>query len=63
MLDELRVLSPSVVKAGEINWGLWYPGRRYRFETEYLKNEVAEGEVESSKVRYPLRMGGMNLTK
>ncbi|KAH6664160.1 hypothetical protein B0J14DRAFT_248107 [Halenospora varia] len=37
VLDELRVLSPSVVKAGEINWGLQYPGRRYRFETEYLK--------------------------
>jgi hypothetical protein len=37
VLDELRVSSPSVVKAEDINWGLQYPGRRYRFETEYLK--------------------------
>ncbi|KAH9204152.1 hypothetical protein DL95DRAFT_471754 [Leptodontidium sp. 2 PMI_412] len=37
VLDELRLLRPSVVKAGEINWGLRYPGRRYKFQTEYLK--------------------------
>jgi hypothetical protein len=33
VLYELRVLKLSVVKVGEANWGLQYPGRGYKFWT------------------------------
>ena len=38
VLDGLRILNPDTVLAGEINWGLNYPGRRYRFETAYIES-------------------------
>ncbi|OIW26378.1 hypothetical protein CONLIGDRAFT_683365 [Coniochaeta ligniaria NRRL 30616] len=36
VLDEFRALRAWRVEAGEINWGLKYPGRKFRFVEEYL---------------------------
>ncbi|KAB5526288.1 hypothetical protein GE09DRAFT_467315 [Coniochaeta sp. 2T2.1] len=36
VLDDFRTLRPIRVEAGEINWGLKYPGRKFRFVEEYL---------------------------
>lgn len=37
VLDEFRAMRPYRVEAGEINWGLKYPGKKFRFEEEYLQ--------------------------
>jgi hypothetical protein len=40
VLDEFRAMRPRLVIAGEINWGLVFPSRKYRFEQEYLRELV-----------------------
>jgi hypothetical protein len=48
ILDGLRGLRAQRVVAGEINWGLdWNKGRKYRFETEYLKELERERQEDS----------------
>ncbi|KAH8903890.1 hypothetical protein BR93DRAFT_182943 [Coniochaeta sp. PMI_546] len=37
VLDEFRTMRPLRVEAGEINWGLKYPGKKFRFVEEYLQ--------------------------
>jgi hypothetical protein len=37
ILDEFRILRPELVNVGLINWGLTYPGKKYQFRPEYLK--------------------------
>jgi len=39
VLDEFKVLRPESVEVGVINWGLRksYPGKKYQFHEEYLK--------------------------
>lgn len=45
VLDEFRALRPRKVEVGEINWGLKYPGKKFRFMKEYLHElgQVREG--------------------
>jgi 3-dehydroquinate synthase class II len=46
VLDEFRAMRPYQVEAGEINWGLNYPGKKFRFMEEYLRElgQVRAGE-------------------
>jgi hypothetical protein len=39
-------MRPYQVEAGEINWGLNYPGKKFRFMEEYLRElgQVRAGE-------------------
>jgi hypothetical protein len=37
LLDELRSLRPETAELGQLNWGLSYPGKKYQFREEYLK--------------------------
>lgn len=48
ILDGVKILRPVKVEVGEINWGLnWNKGRKYRFETEYLKSLERGRQAES----------------
>lgn len=51
VLDGMKALRPVKVDAGEINWGLnWNKGKRYRFESEYLK-ELERGRQDDAIVK------------
>lgn len=38
ILDEFRVLRPEHCDIADLNWGLAYPGKKYKFHVEYLKD-------------------------
>lgn len=37
LLDDLKSLKPERTELGQLNWGLSYPGKKYQFHEEYLK--------------------------
>jgi hypothetical protein len=45
VLDEFRAMSAIVVEPGEINWGLRYPGRRFRLDEDYIKTLARKPET------------------
>ncbi|KAK3941199.1 hypothetical protein QBC46DRAFT_383507 [Diplogelasinospora grovesii] len=50
VLDEFRAMRPKQVEVGEINWGLNYPGKKFRFVEDYLKELVVYPNPQEGRV-------------
>jgi hypothetical protein len=53
ILDEFRVIRPEVCEMADLNWGLVYPGKKYQFHVEYLK-ELERGSS-TKAVQYEIQ--------
>ena len=43
ILDEMKQMRAGKVKFGDINWGLRYPGKKFQFQDDYVKELEWQG--------------------
>lgn len=46
ILDEMKQMRAGKVELGEINWGLKYPGKKFQFQADYVKELEWQGDKE-----------------
>ena len=49
VLDEFRIMRAEMVHLGMVNWGLCYPGKKYQFRADYLRDLQRDRVVEKTK--------------